>query len=316
MLNGWRGTQTRRNTKSRALEGKIIVVTGGSSGNGRAIALACANRGATLVIAARGASRLEETAEELRALRADVLVVQTDMTKRDQADALAQRTLETYGRIDVWVNNVGGAFFSKIDQGTDEHENWLLDLNIRSVINGTKVAALVMRHQGYGHLINMASVAGRIAFPRMGFYSATKAFVEVYTQALRQELMHVEHTGIKVSVVNPVAVRTPFFDIAPNDIEGRPGAYLVAPNLEPDDVGAAVADAIERPRAVVLPFVGGKFLAAFYDLFPAAADRFFATMRPDLPIGPWTARTKGSDRARTPINPRVNYGTLEHASES
>jgi short-subunit dehydrogenase len=315
-VNGWRSTQTRRNQKSTTLAGKVVVVTGGSSGNGRAIALACANRSAKVVIAARGASRLEEVADEIRALGAEVLAVPTDVVKRDQVDALAQRTLETYGKIDVWVNNAGAAFLGKIDQGADEHEEWLINLNVRGTINGTKVATLVFRHQGFGHLINMASTASRIALPRMGFYSATKAFVEVYTQALRQELIHLEKTGVRVSSVNPPAIRTPFFDIAPNEIEGRPGGYLVAPNMEADDVGAAVADAIERYRPVILPYAGTQGLWVLYDLLPGLADRLFATMRPDQPVGAFTARVKGSARAAAPINPVVQYGSLEHATES
>ena len=315
-LNYWRAAQTKRFVKTRALEGKVIVITGGSSGNGRAIALACANRGAKVVIAARGASRLEDVADEIRSLGGEVLVVQADVTKQRDMDNLAKRALEEFMRIDVWVNNAGAAFFSKLDEAPLELRDWLLDLNIRGVIHGSQTAAAVMRHQGFGQIINMASVAGRIAFPRMAFYCATKAFVEVYTQGLRQELMHVENTGIKVSVVQPVAVRTPFFDMAPNEIEGRPGAYLVAPNLEPDDIGAAVADGIERYRPVILPFKAAKSLVVFYDLFPALADRFFATMRPDQPLSPWTSRTKGSHRSEHPISPLVRFGTLEQHSDT
>lgn len=314
-LERWRATQTRRFAKTRSLAGKVIVITGGSSGNGRAIALACAQRGATVVIAARGESHLADVADEIRSLGAAVLAVQTDVTKPLEVERLAKRTLNEFMRIDVWINNAGAAFFSKLDEAPTELRDWLLDLNIRGVIHGSQTAAAVMRHQGFGQIVNIASIAGRIAFPHMAFYSATKAFVEVYTQGLRQELMFVEKTGIKVSVVQPVAVRTPFFDMAPNAIEGRPGAYLVAPNLEPDDVAAAVADGIERYRPVILPLAIAKSLVVFYDLFPALADRLLATMRPDRPLGVWTSRTKGSLRAQTPINPRVRYGSLEHVSE-
>ena len=314
-LERWRAGQTQRFVKSRSLEGKVIVITGGSSGNGRAIALACANRGATVVIAARGESRLADVADEIRSLGATVLAVQTDVTRPLEVERLAKRTLEAFMRIDVWINNAGAAFFSELDKSPTDLREWLMDLNIRGVIHGSQTAVAVMRHQGFGQIINMASVAGRIAFPRMAFYSATKAFVEVYTQGLRQELMYVDQTGIKVSVVQPVAVRTPFFDLAPNQIEGRPGAYLVAPNLEPDDIGAAVADGIERYRPVIAPFVAAKSLVVLYDLFPGLADRLFATMRPDQPLGIWTSRVKGSLRSQNPINPRVLYGSLEHGAD-
>jgi short-subunit dehydrogenase len=309
-LTLWRDTKPR--TRARDLEGKVVVVTGGSSGNGRAIALECAARGAKIVIAARGTERLAEVALEIEALGAEVLRVPTDVTKPEAVERLAKESLERFSKIDVWVNNVGAAFFSKLDQAPSELREWLLDVNVRSVIHGTQTAVAVMRHQGFGHLINMASVAGRVAFPRMGFYSATKAFVEVYTQALRQELMHLERTGILVSVVQPVAVRTPFFDAAPNESQGRPGGYLIAPTLEPDDVGSAVADAIVRYRPVILPFKGAKSFALLYDLLPGVADRVYAQLRPDEPEGPLTSRTKGSHRVRAPMNPQVQYGTLEH----
>ena len=315
-LNRWRAAQTQRFVKTRALEGKVIVISGGSSGNGRAIALMCANRGAKIVIAARGLSRLNDVADEIRSLGGEVLIVQADVTKPLEVEHLAKRTLEHFMRIDVWVNNAGAAFFSKLDQAPPKLRDWLLDLNVRGVIHGSQTAAAVMRHQGFGQIINMASVAGRIAFPRMAFYAATKAFVEVYTQGLRQELMHLEQTGIKVSVVQPVAVRTPFFDMAPNEIEGRPGAYLVAPNLEPDDVGAAVADGIEHYRAVILPFKAAKTMVLFYDVLPALADRLFATMRPDQPVSPWTSRTKGSHRAAQPISPLLQFGMLAQSSDT
>jgi short-subunit dehydrogenase len=309
-LGAWRATKPK--TRVRDLEDKVVVITGGSSGNGRAIALECAARGAKIVIAARGLERLEEVRREVEALGAEVLSVQTDVTKLRDVERLAKDTLERFSRIDVWINNVGAAFFSKLDQAPEDLREWLMDVNVRSVIHGTQTAVAVMRLQGFGHLINMASVAGRVAFPRMGFYSATKAFVEVYTQGLRQELMHLERTGILVTAILPVAVRTPFFDAAPNTIQGRPGGYLIAPTLEADDVGRAVADAIARYRAMVFPFKGAQSFALFYDWLPALADRVYAAMRPDEPEGPLTSRTKGSHRARAPMNPQVQYGRLEH----
>jgi short-subunit dehydrogenase len=314
-LDAWR-TQRRAKKPQRDLEGRVVVVTGGSSGNGRAIALECARRGAHVVIAARGMERLEEVGREIVMLGAEALCVQTDVTQLEQVEGLAMRSLERFMKIDVWVNNAGAAFFSKLDRAPRELTDWLIDLNIRGTMHGSQTAVAVMRHQGFGHVVNIASVAGRVAFARMGFYCATKGFVEVYTQALRQELMHLERTGIRVSVVQPVAVRTPFFDMAPNEIEGRPGGYLVAPTLEPDDVGTAVADAIAHYRGVVLPFKSAKSFALLYDLLPDLADRLFATMRPDRPEGWLTSRTKGSHRAVTPINPRVRYNQLEHVSIS
>ena len=210
------------------------------------------------------------------------------------------------------MNNAGGAFFADLAESPPELVDWLLDLNVRGTINGVRAAVPVMRRQGYGHVVNMASVAGRVGFPRMGVYCATKAFVEVYTQSLRQELMHVERTGIKVSAVLPVAVRTPFFDKAPNAVEGGQGGYLVAPVLEPGTVGRAVAEGLAHYRPVILPFKPAKSFALLYDLLPAVADSLFALMRPDRPVGPLTSRKKGSHRDERQIGPFVRDGRLEH----
>lgn len=299
-------------TKPKPLLGKVVVVTGASSGNGRAIALECASRGASLVLAARSLGPLERVQREVEALGASALVVPTDVTDAAQVEHLAQRTLEQHGRVDVWINNAGGAFFSKLEESPPDLTDWLINLNVRGTLHGVQTVVPIMRRQGFGHLINMASVAGRVGFPRMGMYCATKAFVEVYTQSLRQELMHVEKTGIRVSAVLPVAVRTPFFDKAPNTVEGTPGGYLIAPVLEPDAVGRAVTDAIERYRPVILPFSPAKSFALLYDLLPALSDWIMSKMRPDQPVGPLTSRKKGSHQDEKQIGPLVQNGRLEH----
>jgi short-subunit dehydrogenase len=295
----------------KTLLGKIVVVTGGSSGNGRAIALECAWRGANVVIAARTPEPLAVVASEIEALGAEALAVTTDVTVREDVERLAARAVQQFGRIDVWVNNAGGAFLGTIEDSTDDLTNWLIDLNIKSVIYGVQTIIPIMKRQQSGQIINIASIAGRIGFAGMGVYSGTKAFVEVYTQALRQELMHAEKTGIKVSAVLPTAVRTPFFDKAPNTSEHSQGGYLVPPTLEPSQVGRAVADGIEHYRPVILPFKPAKSLGVLYEFFPVAVDRMMSVMRSDHPIGPFTSRKKGSHRDRKPIGPFVRNGRLE-----
>ncbi|HEX2863516.1 MAG TPA: SDR family NAD(P)-dependent oxidoreductase, partial [Deinococcales bacterium] len=302
----------------RTLDGKVIVVTGASSGNGRAIALECARRGAQVVLAARDRHDLDRVAAECQELSplpssGKALVAVADVTDREQLEHLADLAVAACGRIDAWINNAGGAFMGPTAESPEDSMRWLVDLNVWGVIHGSRVALSVFRRQGSGHLVNMASVAGRVAFPYMGFYSATKAFVEVFTQALRQELMHVEKTGIRVTAICPVAVRTPFFDRAPNYNEGgRPGAYLVSPVLEPDAVGRAVADGLERWRPLVFPLAATRSLWVMYDLLPGLSDRLMAQFRPDRPkAGPFTAAKKGSWSDEVPISPVVDDEALK-----
>jgi len=300
-----------RRRPTGTLVDKIVVITGASSGNGRAMALECAKRGATVVLAARHEDDLQVVAGEVRQLGAEALVVPTDVCDRGALCDLAERVVEEYGCIDVWINNAGGAFIASVADSPREDIEWLTRLNMLSVVYGTQAVVPVMRSQGRGHIINVASIAGRVAFPYLGVYSATKAFVDVLTQALRQELMHIEKTGILVSSLNPVAVRTPFFDKAPNEVEGGRGAYLVAPVLEPHDVGRAVADAIEHYRPVILPFTPAKSLWLMYDLAPAFADKVLSLMRPDRPhAGPLTDDDKGSKQEKRPLSPQVIDGEL------
>jgi short-subunit dehydrogenase len=269
------------------------------------------------VLAARTEEDLEDVARDVRRLGAEALIVPTDVCDRDQVCALAERVVDEYGCIDVWVNNAGGAFIAGVADSPQDDIDWLFRLNMMSVVHGVQAAVPIMRSQGRGHIINIASIAGRVAFPYLGVYSATKAFVDVLTQALRQELMHIEKSGILVSSVNPVAVRTPFFDKVPNEIEGRRGGYLVAPVLEPHAVGRAVADAIEHYRPVVLPFAPAKSLWLMYDLVPGIADRLLSLMRPDRPnAGPLTDDDRGSKQDKAPISPQVRDGKLQPTAVS
>lgn len=293
----------------KGLKGKVVVVTGASSGNGRAIALHCADRGAKLVLAARTLEPLLQVQEEVEALGGEAFCAPTDVTERAEVQELVMAAVQRYGRIDAWVNNAGGAFFGSLEASTPALMDWLLRLNVYSVIHGTQSVLPQFRLQGHGHLVNIGSVAGRVAFPYMGFYSATKAFVGAYTQALREEML-AEGLDVKVSLVMPTAVRTPFFDKAPNLSEKRLGAYLAGPVLEATQVGRAVADCLERYRPVVLPYRPAKGLLVLQSLFPALMDRLMPEFRSDRPEGMGTRKAPGSDADERPIPPFVVRGRL------
>lgn len=294
----------------KVLKDKVVVVTGASEGIGRAVALECAARGATVVLAARHADTLEQVAREVRELGAEALVVPTDVRDRAQVENLVTTASRAYGRVDVMVNDPGAAFVDSIEHSEERRVRELFDLNVMGVLYGVQAALRVMRVQGSGHIVNLASVAGRVAFPYQGIYCGTKGFVELMTQALRQELMHVERSGIKVTAVLPVAVRTPFFDKAPNVKEGGRGAHLIRPVLEASQVGRAVADALTHYRPVVYPLAAAKQFAVMYDLMPGLTDRVMSFMRPDEHTGPVNYEERGSLSDRKPPSPRVQDGRL------
>ncbi|WP_084474292.1 SDR family NAD(P)-dependent oxidoreductase [Deinococcus pimensis] len=296
--------------RKQVLAGKVVVVTGASEGIGRAITLECAARGATVVLAARHQETLEAVAREARALGAEALVVPTDVRDRAQVENLVSTAHRAYGRVDVMVNDPGAAFVDSIEHSEERRVRDLIDLNVMGVLYGVQAALRVMRPQGSGHIVNLASVAGRVAFPYQGIYCGTKGFVELMTQALRQELMHVEKSGVKVTAVLPVAVRTPFFDKADNVKEGGQGAHLVRPVLEASQVGRAVADALTSYRPVVYPLPAAKQFAVLYDLLPGLTDRVMSFMRPDEHTGPQNYRERGSLSDRRPVTPQVEGGRL------
>jgi short-subunit dehydrogenase len=184
---------------------KVTVITGASSGIGAALAQELAREGHHLVLAARREDRLTALERELRATGATVLAVRCDVTKRDEAEVLIHRAAREFGRIDVLVNNAGRGHFSSVEDTTDEMIESMFAVNVYALWHTTRPALKYMRAQGAGHIINVASIAGKIAFPYNSAYVAAKHACVGFTHALRLELVE---TGIHASVVCPAGVMT------------------------------------------------------------------------------------------------------------
>lgn len=284
----------------QGLSGKVVVITGASSGIGRATALECASRGARVVLAARSPEGLERVAGEVRALGAEVLVVPTDVRRREQVEQLVGQAVKHFGRLDVMFNHAGAWFIDTVEHSEERRTRDLIDLNVMGVLYGVQAAVPIMRRQGYGHIINTSSVEGRIAFPFTGVYAGTKAFVELMTQSLRQELMHLEQTGVRVSALLPVTVRTPIFDHVRNVRAGGRGAHMNAPVQESAWVARAVVEAMESYRPLILPFRPVVGLMALYDLFPGLAGRLMTLVRVDEHASWLSRKQRGSYRRSAP----------------
>ena len=180
-------------------QGKVAVVTGGSSGLGRAIAAALVSRGAQVVIAARGAEKLDSVAAELRRDGQEVLAVLADITRQEDVDALFARSLDRFGRLDALVNNAGRSARGEAIATTAEEFAELMNLNFIALVRCTR-AAMPHLLQSKGHLVNIGSLAGKTAARYMGAYSATKYAVSAYSQQLRLEL---GPQGLHVLLVSP-----------------------------------------------------------------------------------------------------------------
>ncbi|KKI98110.1 SDR family oxidoreductase [Prochlorothrix hollandica] len=195
------------------LHQQVVLITGASSGIGAALAqlLADRHRGIRLVLAARTVAKLDSVAAACRDRGADVLVVPTDMTETAQVQALAQQTLDHFGRVDGLVNNAGYGQMGPVELIPVAAVRQQLEVNVVSVLTLTQALLPAMRHQGGGRIINLSSVAGQVAFPFSGVYNASKFALEGVSDALRME---VAPFGIGVSLIEPGPVKTEFFTVA------------------------------------------------------------------------------------------------------
>jgi 3-oxoacyl-[acyl-carrier protein] reductase len=194
-----------KKSENTKLAGQIVVITGASEGIGRAIALALAGEGASLVLAARTAEKLESTAGEIREKGNPVLTVCTDVTRPEEVNTLIQKTIAAFGRVDVMVNNVGRGLRKPFVETTEEDWAWLIATNLSSVMYGCRAVIPQMERQGKGAIINIASRSGRVGEANLAAYSAVKHGVVGLTKALAEEE---GPKGIQVNVICPGAVRT------------------------------------------------------------------------------------------------------------
>jgi len=227
----------------------VTVITGASSGNGAAIARHMAQRGATVVLAARGQEGLERIERECVELGARTLVVPTDAGHEEQIEALAAKAVESFGRIDVWVNCAAVLAFGPVEDIPGADLEKIVRTNLLGYLWGTRVALRQFREQGRGVLINISSVLGTVGSPYVAAYSATKWAVRGMTECVRDELRDSPH--IHACTVLPAALDTPIFRNAANYSGLQPRAP--EPIYSPERVAAAVVSLIRTYMGLGLP---------------------------------------------------------------
>ncbi len=232
---------------SNNIEGKVIVITGASSGLGEAAARHLSSQGATVVLGARRVSRIESLAKELVAGGAKALSVTTDVTKHDQVKRLVDTAVKSYGRVDVIINNAGLMPHSPLDRLKIEDWDRMIDVNLKGVLYGIAAALPYMKAQRGGHIINVSSVAGHKVRPGSAVYAATKTAVRVLSEGLRQE---VKPYNIRTTIISPGAVATELPDSVtePDVREGIRKFYQIA--ISADSFARTVAFAISQPDDV------------------------------------------------------------------
>ncbi|CAM4081013.1 SDR family oxidoreductase [Vreelandella rituensis] len=228
------------------INGKVVIITGASSGLGKATAHRLAKGGAKLVLAARREDRLVELRDAIKEQGGNAIYQVTDVTDRDQVEALATAAKETYGRIDVLVNNAGLMPLSPLDQLKVDEWEQMIDVNIKGVLYGIASVLPTMREQHVGHIINLSSVAGHKVFPASAVYSATKYAVKALSEGIRQE----GGGEIRSTNISPGAIATELTSTIsdPETAEGVDEMYEMA--IDADAIARAVTYAIEQPADV------------------------------------------------------------------
>lgn len=226
------------------LRGNVVVVTGASSGLGRATAVEFAKRGCTLVLAARREEALEETARLCRAAGGEALSVVTDVTSEADVHGLAATTLARFGRVDVWVNNAGVTLFGFLEDGPFEQHRRVIETNLFGSMHGARAAVPIFRKQGQGVLINVGSVLSKIGQAFVPSYVISKFALRGLSEALRVELA--DEPGIHVCSIYPYAIDTPHFQEGAN-LVGR-DSRAMAPMQSPERVARAIVSLAARPR--------------------------------------------------------------------
>lgn len=230
------------------MAGQVVAITGASSGIGEATARLLAARGAAVVLGARRADRLERIAEELRAAGARVTACVTDVSRVTDLDRLVERSVESFGRLDVLVSNAGISNIGPVSDGDVPGWSAMIDVNLRGVLYGIAAAMPVFRKQGNGHFVTTVSTAGLKIVPTQAVYAATKNAVRTLMEGLRQESTD---GVIRTTSVSPGYVRTELAgSIDDSAVRAQVVANMAELGIPADAVARAIAFAIEQPHDV------------------------------------------------------------------
>ena len=224
---------------------KVVLITGASSGIGEAVATELGHAGAKVVLGARRLERLEATAQEIEAAGGTARALRLDVTSREDVKAFVKYAQDEFGRVNVLVNNAGIMPLSPLRAlKVDEWER-MIDVNVRGVLNGIAAVLPIMDEQGYGHVINVASIGAHRVSPTAAVYCATKYAVWAISEGLQQE-----SKALRVTVVSPGVVTSELADTITDEATKGVMATYREVAIEPDAVARAVRFAVEQPADV------------------------------------------------------------------
>ena len=248
------------------LSSQTVVITGASSGIGRATALALAEQQVALVLAARREEALNELADICMQKGSAVLVVPTDISQEEAVDNLAQKTIERFGHFDVWINNAGVSLFGRFDEIPTQDLRRLMEVNLFGTMYGARAAVAHFRKRKQGTLINISSVVGLVGQPYTGGYSISKFAIRGLGLSLAQELA--DEPDIHVCTVYPAVIDTPIFNQAGNYF-GK-AIQAPSPRIKASHVAQTIISLIKHPQEEAIVGGMGKLMKASRALVPGA----------------------------------------------
>src|SRR5690554_5537844 len=253
----------------KPLREQTLVITGASSGIGRATAKEAARRGARLVLVSRNHDALHKLVDELKEQGAAAVAVVADVGIQEDHEKIVQTAMLSFGGFETWVNNAGVSIFGKLEDVALEDQRQLFETNYWGVVYGSMAALRELRQRG-GALINVGSELSDVAIPLQGAYSASKHAVKGFTDALRMEL-ELEEAPVSVTLIKPGSIDSGYVQHAKNYLDVEP--RLPPPLYHPRAVAEAILYAAEHPMRDI--YVGGaaRAMAAFGQTMPRTADR-------------------------------------------
>ncbi len=288
--------------QQKPIREQVMVITGASSGVGRATAEMAAAQGARVVLAARSEDALQDIVNGITGLGGVASYVVTNVAKEEDVERLAREAVATYGSFDTWVNNAGVSIYGRLDEVTTADSRQLFETNFWGTVYGSLSAAEHLKTYG-GTIVNVGSTLSERAILMQGMYSASKHAVKGFTEALRMEL-ELENAPVWVALVKPAALDTPYPQHAKNYMIKE--ANLPAPVYHPDLAAEAILYcATHRQREMFVGGMGGAGIAAFGNAAPRLADKYMEAnmveaQQGDLPAsdedGLYTASGGGSVR--------------------
>ena len=286
----------------RPLSQQVVVITGASTGIGRASAVEFARSGAAVVLAARNEAALNDVAIEVEQAGGRAHVVITDVAEADQVDHLADEAIRQFGRIDTWVNNAGFGHAAHVEDMQPAEIARLMAVNVNGLMYGTRAAIIRMKPHGGGTIINLGSVVSVRGIPLQSVYCASKHAIKGFTEAVRLEQERMK-SGITFTLICPAVINTPFYNHAKSDTGKKLTAF--DPIYPPEVVAESIVFAAEHPRREI--FVGGygklldlmqRFSPKLVDFQLLNIDDAEAKLQADGP------QEEGMDNMFTPANDR------------